>query len=388
MLPDDAKLISVDDHIVEHPRVWLDRLPLKLHEMGPRVVDLPPGHPMRHGSTDRMQQWLFEGEITGTTGLAAVAGTDLRDRGLEPKHFDEFRPGYTDPVARLADMDEEGVWAETNFPNFAGFAGGRFFRSKNQDLGLICLKAWNDFAIDEWAAAVPERYIPMAIVPFWDVTEAVKEVERTAAKGARAISFPDNPANLGLPSFYQNQWDPFWSACEETKMPLCMHFGSSGVHVSVSTDASMAVTTTLMGSTLSHSMVELCFSPVFHKHPLLRVAYSEGQIGWIPFFLQRMDQVWEHYRFYRLYKEINGDVPPSELFKRHIWGCFIDDPIGIKIRGDIGIGKILFESDYPHADSIWPNTRTHAAKVLADVPDEEARRIVELNARELFRFGL
>jgi predicted TIM-barrel fold metal-dependent hydrolase len=145
-----------------------------------------------------------------------------------------------------------------------------------------------------------------------------------------------------------------------------------------------------MGSTLSHSMVELCFSPVFHMHPRLKVLYSEGQIGWIPFFLQRMDQVWDRYRWFRPTgkhaKRFNADIAPSELFRHHIWGCFIDDPVGVKYRHDIGVDKILFEADYPHDDSHWPNTRADMAQQLKDVPDDEVKLIVEDNARALFRF--
>jgi predicted TIM-barrel fold metal-dependent hydrolase len=145
-----------------------------------------------------------------------------------------------------------------------------------------------------------------------------------------------------------------------------------------------------MGSTLSHSMVELIFSPVFHSHHRLKVVYSEGQIGWMPFFVQRMDQVWGRYRFYRatgkLKKRINPDIPPSELFHRHVWGCFIDDNVGVQLRHQIGVDKILFEADFPHDDAHWPNTRVDIAKALADVPDDEVKKIVEDNARALFRF--
>jgi predicted TIM-barrel fold metal-dependent hydrolase len=385
---DDIKLISVDDHIIEHPRVWLDRLPSKYAEAAPQIVDLPPDHPLRRGSTAPMQQWMFEGVIGGTTGLSAVAGTDMHQRGTEPQHFDDMRPGYYDPVARLADMDEEGVWAEINFPNYAGFAGRRFWNASDPELANLCVSAWNDFAIDEWAAAAPERYIPLVIVPFWDAEASAVELERVAAKGARTLSFPDNPANLGLPTFASGHWDRIFSIAAEAEIPLSMHFGSGGTHAAVSKDASLAVTTTLMGSTLSHSMVELIFSPVFHQHPNLKVAYSEGQIGWMPFFIQRMDQVWDHYRFYKLENTINGEIPPSELFRKHVWGCFIDDPIGVKLRHEIGVDKIMFEADFPHADSIWPNSRTHAEKVLseADASYEDAKLILEDNARKLFCF--
>jgi len=390
MLKDDQKLISVDDHIIEHSRLWLDRMPAKYAATAPRVVELPSGHPLREGAEGPMQQWRFEGVIDGNTALSASAGTEFQERGMEPQHFDDIRPGAIDPRARLSDMDEDGVWAEINFPNYPGFAGRRFQKTEDPELGIACVKAWNDFAIDEWAAAAPDRYIPLVIVPFWDVREAVVELERCASKGARTFSFPDNPANIGLPSFQTDHWEPLWSTAEDTEMPVCMHFGSGGIKDGLSEDAPMAAHTSVMGSTLSHSMVELCFSPVFHRHPRLKVVYSEGQIGWMPFFVQRMDQVWDRYRFYRptgkLKRKFNADVPPSELFRRHIWGCFIDDPVGLSLRHEIGIEKIMFEADFPHDDSHYPRTRVDAARMLAQIPDVEVALIVEGNARRLFRF--
>jgi predicted TIM-barrel fold metal-dependent hydrolase len=391
MLLDEHRIVSVDDHIIEHSRVWLDRMPAKYLDACPRVVELPLGHPLREGSEGPMQQWYFEGHFDGNTALSASAGTAFRDRGMEPQHFDDIRPGAVDPVARLADMDADGIWAELNFPNYPGFAGRRFQDTKDPDLGVACVRAWNDFALDEWAGSAPDRYIPLVIVPFWNIEEAVRELERGAAKGARTFSFPDNPANIGLPSFQTDHWDALWSVAEDTELPVCMHFGSGGIKDGLSADAPMAAHTSVMGSTLSHSMVELCLSPVFHRHPGLKVVYSEGQVGWMPFFVQRMDQVWDRYRFYRptekLKKRINADVPPSELFKRHIWGCFIDDAVGLQLRHQIGIDKIMFEADFPHDDSHFPNTRSDATKAMADISDDEVKLIVEDNARKLFRFA-
>jgi predicted TIM-barrel fold metal-dependent hydrolase len=391
MLREDHKIISVDDHIVEHPRVWLDRLPSKWAEVAPRLVEIPLDDPIREGSDEPMQQWLFEGAPDGHIMFSAAAGTPLRERGHQPAHYDQIRPGCYDPTARLADMDEEGVWAQVCFPNWAGFAAGRFRTAKDPELGIACVKAWNDFAIDEWCATAPDRFIPLVVVPFWDLEAAVVELERCAAKGARAMSFPDNPAHLGLPSFQTEHWDPLWSLAEDAELPVCMHFGSGTVRNGLSADAPMAAETTLLGSTLSHSMVELIFSATLHSHPRLKVVYSEGQIGWMPFFVERMDHIWGRYRFYRatgkLKRRINPDIPPSELFKRHVWGCFIDDRVGLMLRHEIGIDKIMFEADYPHDDSHWPTTRVDLAKALADIPDDEVSKIVEDNARELFHFA-
>jgi predicted TIM-barrel fold metal-dependent hydrolase len=170
-------------------------------------------------------------------------------------------------------------------------------------------------------------------------------------------------------------------------MPLCMHFGSSRVTPWTSPDAALAVNTALFGMTLYNSLAEMAFAPTFHKHPKLKVVLAEAGIGWIPYALQRMDQVWEKYRTYTpAGPRINPDVRPSELVRRHVWGCFIDDQVGIELRHEIGVDRLLWETDYPHQDSLFPDSRTVAKQVFENVPDDEARRIACDNAVELFNF--
>jgi predicted TIM-barrel fold metal-dependent hydrolase len=122
---------------------------------------------------------------------------------------------------------------------------------------------------------------------------------------------------------------------------------------------------------------------VFYKFPGLKVALSEGGIGWVPYLLERIDQTWERHRWYQ---NINKEVRPSDLFREHIYGCFIDDLEGVVRRHKVGIDNIMWECDYPHSDSNWPNSREYIGKLLQDVPDDEAHKIVEWNARRLFDF--
>ena len=225
--------------------------------------------------------------------------------------------------------------------------------------------------------------IPLIILPLWDVRLAAAEVERCAGKGARAISFPENPFPLGLPSFHTDAWDPVLRAAEDAGMPLCLHFGSSGQPPTVAPDAPFAVSIALYGCNSMYATADLLFSRVFHRFPRLKVALAEGGIGWVPYLLERIDYTWERHKFYT---GVDLDTRPSDLFRTNIWGCFIDDEAGLKNRYDIGIDRITFESDYPHSDSNWPNTRKRVAEVLADIPDDEVHRIVELNARELLGF--
>ncbi|MCU4186802.1 amidohydrolase [Acidiferrimicrobium sp. IK] len=372
MLSDDVQLISVDDHVIEHPTVWSDRLPAKYQEAGPRIVELDGG----------AQAWSFEGEIHPTVGLNAVAGKEPKDFGLEPVRYEDMLPGCYDVKARLADMDLDGVHAQMCFPSFPGFAGSKFLAAKDKDLATACVAAWNDFILDEWCAAAPDRFIPMVMVPLWDVAASVAEVERTAAKGAKAITFSEAPHRIGLPSYHSDHWDPFLAAAQSADMPLCLHFGSGGAP-EVAPDANFAVSIALFGMNSMFTTVDLLLSSVFHKFPALRVALSEGGIGWMPYVVERLDYTWERHRFYT---GVNQDVRPSDLFRDHIFGCFIADNAGIEVRDLIGIDNIMFEGDYPHSDSNFPASRKKLVEALADVPDEDARKIAETNARRVFNF--
>jgi predicted TIM-barrel fold metal-dependent hydrolase len=375
MLPTDAQIVSVDDHVIEHPTVWTDRLPQGLREDGPRIALAPDGN----------QTWIYEGEVAGNFALNAVAGKDPKDFGIDPRSYYDMLPGCHDISERIKDMDLEGVWAQLCFPNMGGFAGGVFARSKDRSLGLECVRAYNDFIIEEWCAAYPDRQIPLAMTPYWDVDATVAEIHRVAAKGAKSITFPELPDRLGLPSWHSDHWDPVLAAASEAALPLSLHFGSGGVP-QTSPEAmgeNLTVGISLFGLNSVTATAELLLSPVFHKFPNLKVALSEGGIGWIPYIVERIDYVWERHRWYNA---VNRDVRPSELFKDHLFGCFISDNAGVMARDLIGVDNIMFESDYPHSDSQWPHTRKILENVMADVPDEDAHKMVEWNARKLYNF--
>jgi len=375
-LREDMQLISVDDHLVEPPHVWQDRLPAALREIGPRIV-------REDGAAGGTDVWMYEGRRYPQIGLNAVAGKSPEQFGTEPMRYTDMIPGCYEPEARIIDMDLDGVQAALSFPSFPRFAGTVFLQAEDKALALLCVQAWNDFMLDEWCAAAPERFIPIAILPLWDVEACVAEIQRTAANGIKAISFTENPVPLGLPSFHTTHWDPVFAAAQEADLPLCMHFGTSGQAPTTAPDAPFAVTITLFGCNSMFAAADLIFSPVFHKFPRLKVALAEGGIGWVPYLLERADYVWDRHRWYQ---NVNQDVAPSELFRRHIWGCFIDDVHGLNSRYAIGIDRITWECDYPHSDSNWPNSRKRAIEVFAEIPDDEVHRMVEWNSRELFNF--
>ncbi|MFF3573322.1 amidohydrolase family protein [Nocardia jiangxiensis] len=391
-LQDHMQLISTDDHLIEHPKLWTDRLPTKFHERGPRIVEkeLPRAIHVGDGNkaignvgTRLAQVWEYEGRIYPYIGLNAVAGKKPEEYGVDPTRYSDMLPGCYDPVARVADMDIDGVQAALSFPSFPRFAGTVFLEGEDRELALLSVQAWNDYILDEWCPTAPDRLIPMVILPLWSVEASVREIYRAAAKGAKAISFPENPVPLGLPSFHTDHWDPVFAAAVETGQPLCVHFGTSGKAPVTAAEAPMAVMISLFGTNSMSACADLLFSPVFHKHPGLKFALSEGGIGWVPYMLERMDLTWEKHRYYQ---NINQTVRPSELFTEHIFGCFIDDQFGVEHRDKVGIDNITWECDYPHSDSNWPNSRKVVHDMMIDVPDDEVHKMVELNARKLFDF--
>jgi predicted TIM-barrel fold metal-dependent hydrolase len=380
------QIVSVDDHVIEHPRVWTDRLPERMREAGPQIVETDAGHHV----------WKYEGSLFPYIGLNAVAGKEPKDFGMEPVRYDDMIPGCYDPVARVRDMDTDGVQAATCFPSFPGFGGGVFQRAVDKELALACVQAWNDFSLDEWCASAPDRFVPLALLPTWDVERCVEEATRVATKGARTVSFPDSPTPLGLPSFHNDYWTPLWDVLEETGMPLSLHFGSGSYvpgfaassavvspHPPDPHETPFAVSIALFATNLMWSTVDLLFSGQLQKHPKLKIMLSEGGIGWLPYIAERADYTWERHRYYQ---PIDFDARPSDLLRKHFWGCYIDDKHGLKNRHEIGVDRICVEIDYPHSDSMWPNSRKVIAETLVDVPDDEAHRIVELNAREVFNF--
>ena len=371
-MPEDVQIVSVDDHVIEHPDVWQERLPAKYKAAGPRNVKDADGNDV----------WEFEGRRSYNIGLNAVAGKRREDYGVEPTRFADMLPGCYDPKERVKDMDLEGVQAQLCFPSFPGFAGSTFFNATDKDLAAACVVAWNDWMIDEWCAANPGRQIPLALVPFWDIDATVAEAERVAAKGAKAISFTEMPHALGLPSFHTTHWDPFLRVCEEAGMPLCLHFGSGGAP-NVAPEAPFTTAIALFGLNSQMATVDLVNTRIFERFPRLKVALSEGGIGWMPYILERVDYTWERHRFYTGMADARR---PSDIFRTNIFGCFIYDEAGLANIERIGEDNIMFESDYPHSDSNWPHTRKMLAESLADLPDDVARKIAEDNARRVFNF--
>ena len=373
---DDMILVSVDDHVVEPPDVFERHLPAKYKDIAPHVVHEENG-------TD---VWHFLDFEIPNVGLNAVAGRPREEYGIDPTSFDELRKGCYDVDERIRDMNANGLLGSLNFPSLPGFAGRLFAAMDDKDAALALNRAYNDWHIEDWCGAAPGRFIPLAVPPIWDPDALAKEIHRVAKKGCRAITFPENPVPLGLPSLHQDHWDPVWKACADEQTVVCMHIGSSGKLAVTADDAPIDVMIALQPMNIVQAAADLIHSPVFKKFPDVTVALSEGGIGWIPYFLERLDH---SYVTHKAWTGADfGQQLPSEVFMEHVILCFIEDEFGARHAREIGVDRICIETDYPHSDAIWPNApeTLTAHFALTDLTDAEIDRMTHANALEFFHY--
>ena len=374
MNADDLILISVDDHLVEPPTMFDGHIPARYRDAAPKVIS----------KADGSDVWSFNGSEIPNIGLNAVAGRPREEYGVEPTAFDEMRPGCYDIHERIKDMNAGGVLASMCFPSFPAFSGRLFAVADDKALALAVLRAYNDWHVDEWCAAYPGRFIPMGLVPIWDPQLCAEEVARLAAKGVHSITFTENPAALGYPSFHSAHWDPLWKACCDHDVVVSIHLGSSGKLAVTAADAPVDVMITLQPMNICQAAADLLWSRVIKEFPQIRIALSEGGTGWIPYFLDRLDRTYEMHHLWTG-QNFNGRLP-SEVFRDHFLTCFIADPVGLQLRHMIGIDNIAWECDYPHSDSSWPKAPEELADVAAGVSDDDINRISHLNAMRWYSF--
>jgi predicted TIM-barrel fold metal-dependent hydrolase len=376
-VPRDVKytVISVDDHVVEPAHTFEGRLPAALQDRAPRIVETPEGY----------QVWEFEGARYTQVGMNAVAGRRPETVKLEPFRFEHMRPGCYDIDARIADMDVNGVWASVNFPSqITGFCGRVFFAAGDRELGLACVRAWNDWLFEEWHEPHPDRIVPLGITYLSDPALAVAEIERNAARGFTSVTFPERPHNIGLPSLWdRDHWDPIIAACAATGTVISLHVGSSGLPAYPPGAPSLQLGATLFGQQSLGACAEWLWSGYAVKHPDLKIAMSEGGIGWVAMLLDRLDNIIDRSRY-----GLGWDDRPADVLRRNFWFCTIDDPSTIETRHRIGVDHVMVEVDYPHGDSTWPDTQLVIEKAWGHIPPAELRAMCCQNAATLYRHPL
>ena len=381
-------IVSLDDHVVEPPDVWTKRLPAKYRDVGPHIVLAPPGTPVLDGGTyreapgtegDPVAWWFYEDQQYSVKRLIAAAGYPADEIGFDGITFEQMRPGCWQPQARLDDMTMNHVEGSLAFPNYPRFCGQIFLKGRDKELARLCVEAYNDWQVEEWCAGSGGRLIPLCLIPLWDVELAAAEVRRNAARGVRAVAFSELPPWLGLPSIHSGYWDPFFAACAETGTVVAMHIGSGTKTINSSDDAPDAVQAVNMFANSALSLIDFLFSGVLVRFPEVKLLYAEAQIGWIPYVLERVDDVWDVHRGWSQ-SQRNVSEPPSQYYYRQVVSCFFKDGVGVENLDRVGRDNIAFETDYPHQDSTWPNTHQVAKELFGQLDAETVHKIVRGNA--------
>lgn len=376
--PPHIPIVSVDDHLIEPPDLFEGRMPAALRDVAPKVVTMPNGR----------QVWEYEGRVYPNVGLNAVIGRPKEEWSLEPANFDEMRKGCWDIDARVADMDLAGIEASVCFPSLiAGFAGTVFSQSTDPALGEACVRAWNDWHHEVWAGTHPGRIIPLQLTWLPDPEVAAAMVRANAERGFRALSFPEYPTKLRLPSLRSGHWDPLLRACVETDTVVCLHTGSASWIPIATDDPPFELLPTLFPINGYVTCAEWLWSGVCTRFPTLRIALSEGGIGWVAMLADRADYVLDHSASGTDSSSWTDERLPSEVIAESFWFCSIDDPSTLDgLLDRFGPDHVMIEVDYPHADSTWPDTQQLVRERLGHLPADVVAKLTHENARRLFRW--
>jgi len=375
-------LISCDSHAQPDKDAFTSRMSkAKWGDAIPHLMETADKAHMAVAFDRPVQRWVVNGQIVGNRGVVNCP-TVMDDpmRKYFPQHWDEVPSYVYNPVDRLGALDKDGIDAEILFPNDP-VQSGCFFQG-SAEFELDCVRAYND-ALAEWRE-VSDRYVPLAVIPYMsgiDVT--VAEVQRAVHKGHRGIVMLVEPSqNLeGLKHFNDPYWDPLWAACQALDVPIHWH-ASGGLRLSMprwsgyTRNQEQAVGPSGGFSVQAQFIPNLIFSGVLDRYPRLKWVCAETGLGWVNYILDGCDHEWE-----RRHLWTEGILTrPSELFRRQIYVDFWYEEAGIRQRHHIGIENIMWESDYPHSTSTYPESWQFVNRTLAGVPEDEKKQLLYGNA--------
>jgi predicted TIM-barrel fold metal-dependent hydrolase len=365
-------VISVDDHVLE-PGTLFDRVPKRYADAVPRIIDVQ-GRPA----------WQVGELVHYFSGVDGTVGRPVPEWSATGMRWSDYRPGVYDAGARLRDMDLNGVWASLTFPsNLWGFAGTALSKLADRDVAYACVQAYNDWMLDEWCAAAPERFIPCQLPFLADVELAAREIHRNAARGMRAVSFSENPCELGFPTLHSGYWDPFFAACSDTDTVINLHVGSSGSISRPEPDSPPMVLVALLPVNGIMAVVDWIYGKVPVRFPTIKIALSEAGVSWVPAVTE-----WLSRSFSKRDQSLTwgtADPHPVELLRRNFWFTSIEDPSAFRMLDVIGDDRVMVEVDYPHADSSWPDSQAVFRAQFGTLPASTIKKVCFENAASLYR---
>lgn len=374
----DYRVISADDHIDLQwlPKdLWVKRVPAQWQERCPRVVDTPEG-----------PYWTCDGQRWDPWGGRKGAAGAMGGRRLALERGGVLEPGVLRPTTtalRLADMDRDGVDATVMYGPIVPLL------IEDRELRKVCYRAYNDW-LAEFCATAPERLIGVGLIPIDGGQNAAEEVRYLKRIGLRTGMLL--AARVETP-LWDESWEPLWQAAAETGVAIGFHLG--GGLRSVVWSGPKATNPGNMGARVSCSPLQmdeplaaLIFSGALERYTGLKIVLAETGIGWLPYMLERMDDTYQKFldapEFWRSQSKLALSMPPSAYFRRQIWATFQSDHAGMRLLDVLGEDRVMWASDYPHADSTWPESRKAIDDNFRHVADSARRRILCDNARGLY----
>ena len=387
MLYNNLKVIDTDSHWSEPYDLWTSRAPAKWKDRVPQMEE-----------RDGKRRWWFDGNIPIGLPIASsvigqdgtkVTGTAFFDMDNDVVHRASF-----DPDARVSMLDSLGIHAQIMYPNVAGFGNQNFLKSSDETLRLISVEIYND-ALAEFQADTGERVFGMALLPWWNLDAAVKEIERAHANGLRGIVTCANPEEAGLPDMGTSDWDPIWATCSELNMPVNFHIGSSKGNMdffgrapwpSFGEERKLAVGSANLFMGNARTVGNLIYSGIPERFPNLKFVSVESGVGWLPFFLEILD----HQMTETAPNELADlSMSPSDYFRRQFFGCFWFERSTIKPAVDfLGSQCLLFETDFPHPTCLYPRDDVSLMTALDGLDESDIRAILQDNAAKLYRINV
>lgn len=382
-IADKIRVVDTDAHIIEPEDLWTERLPEKFKDLAPKVELFEKWNQPR---------WRFNNSWLTPVGFYCSVGHDEPFPSY-PNSYADIPKAACDATERLKVMDDYGIYAQVLYPNIVSFDTPAFQRVP--ELGTACIKAYNDFVVD-WVQPAPKRFIPLMMLPFWDLDESVREIRRSAKNGHKGVLFGGDMERFGLPPLIDPHWDPIWAEAQELGLSINFHVGfnavsSEGAHFDNLVSTEFNFGQFLMGSAVAfsgnlHTIGELILCGVCNRFPNLNFVSAESGFGYIPYLLEAMDWQWVNSGGL---KRFPGVELPSEIFRRQVYGSFWFEKKSLPLLPDLA-DNFFFQTDYPHPTCIAPNPfndkkpRDIIEQNLVDLPEDVVRKVLWENAARVY----
>lgn len=384
-------VVDIDAHYTEPPDLWTSRAPSKWKDRVLHVETMDEG----------LEAWFIDDRYVSKIGPQVIDRDGEKQRGRTSlARLSDMSISGTSTPARLTVMDEHGIQAQLLYPNVVGFGSSRLMAIKRDEaLRLFHVTAYND-AMAVIQQESKGRLYPQGVLPLWDINLTLAEMKRCREQlGLTGFAMSDNPQDFGMPALSAPEWAPFFSACVDYQVPVNFHVGSGSSDVSEGwwgglPDGlgNMKVTPPTLAAYFSVSMfmnnfrviVNLILSGTLDRYPTLNFVSVESGVGWIPFVLASLEYTFDE--IFSANDRSRFSLRPREYFQRQIYASywFENSRAVDTFLEEIGADNLMFETDYPHPQALYPNVREKIEETLAHHPEPVQKKVLYENAERVY----